>query len=263
MVGQPPLQRVLAARSLRGTTIITPGILLLLSFPLFGQQDYVTRYDVYGGYAFLNSPYVNLFENGFATQIGFRPKTWLSLGFDYTYATGNLKIVPSQLLPTLQTQLQQGIVAGIMAGVLPPNYPYSTLSVVAHSRTQTFAVGPELVYRHFKQATFFVRPIYAGIIHETATPEPSDPVIRALVSELISTPTKTDNVFFYGFGGGFDLLFGKHFAWRMQADLVHDHLFNDLLTNGRNTVRFSCGPAFNFGKNIAGKSTAQLQPSKK
>ena len=68
---------------------------------------------------------------------------------------------------------------------------------------------------------------------------------------------------FFGFGGGFDLLFGKHFAWRMRAGLVHDHLFNDLLTNGRYTVRFSCGPAFNFGKNIAGKTTAQLQPSKK
>ena len=263
MVGQPPLQRVLAARSLRGTTLIALGILLVLSFPLFGQQSYVTRYDVYGGYAFLNSPAVNLFENGFATQIGFRPKTWLSLGFDYTYGSGNLKIVPTQLLPALQTQLQQGIAAGIMAGLLPPNYPYSTLSVVAHSRTQTFALGPELVYRHFKQATFFVRPIYAGIIHETATPQPSDPVLKALVSELISTPSKTDNVWFFGFGGGFDILFGKHFAWRTQADLVHDHLFNDLLTNGRYTVRFSCGPAFNFGKNIAGKTTAQLQPSKK
>ena len=185
------------------------------------------------------------------------------MGFDYTYATGNLKITPSQLLPALQTQLQQGIAAGIMAGLLPANYPYSSLSVAAHSRTQTFAVGPELVYRHFKEATFFVRPVYAGIIHETATPQPSDAVQKILLSGLISTPTKTDNVWFFGFGGGFDLLFGKHFAWRMQADLVHDHLFNDLLTNGRYTVRFSCGPAFNFGKNIAGKTTAQLQPSKK
>ena len=125
--------------------------------------------------------------------------------------------------------------------------------MAAHSKTQTFAVGPELVYRHFKQATFFVRPVYAGIIHETATPQPTDPVLKALVSELISTPTKTDNVFFFGFGGGFDILFGNHFAWRTQADLVHDHLFNDLLTNGRYTVRFSCGPAFNFGKNIAAR----------
>jgi hypothetical protein len=37
---------------------------------------------------------------------------------------------------------------------------------------------------------------------------------------------------------------------RTQADLVYDHLFNDLLKDGRWTVRFSVGPCFNFGKNI-------------
>jgi hypothetical protein len=264
MVGQPLPQRVFTTYPLRGTIIVTLGILLVLSFPLFGQQSYVTRYDVYGGYAFLNSPSVSLFEHGFAAQIGFRPKTWLSVGFDYTYGAGDLRIRPSQLLPALQTRLQQGIAAGIMAGLLPPNYPYNTLSVAAHSKTQTYTIGPELVYRHFSRATLFLRPVYAGIVHETATPQPSDPVLKALVSGLISTPSKTDNVWFIGFGGGFDILFGKHFAWRTQSDLVHDHLFNDLLTNGRYTVRFSSGPAFNFGKNIAAKKkTTQLQPSKK
>jgi len=54
-----------------------------------------------------------------------------------------------------------------------------------------------------------------------------------------------------GFGGGFDILASKHLAIRTQADLVYDHLFNDLLKDGRWTVRFSAGPAFNFGKNIA------------
>ena len=62
--------------------------------------------------------------------------------------------------------------------------------------------------------------------------------------------TKTDNAGFIGFGGGFDVLFNKHFGWRTQADLVYDHLFADLLKDGRFTVRFSTGPCFNFGKNI-------------
>ena len=53
-----------------------------------------------------------------------------------------------------------------------------------------------------------------------------------------------------GLGGGFDILFSKHFALRTQVDVVYDHLFNDLLADGRWTVRFSVGPAFNFGKNI-------------
>ena len=38
---------------------------------------------------------------------------------------------------------------------------------------------------------------------------------------------------------------------RVQADFVRDHLFDNLLKNPRNTVRFSIGPAFNFGPNIA------------
>jgi hypothetical protein len=230
--------------------VITLGIIFLLSLPLSGQQSYVTRFDVYGGYGFLDSPKVNLFEQGFAAQIGFRPKTWLSLGFDYTFAKGNLTLTPDQLLPALQTQLQAGIVAGVTHGLLPANYPYSTLSVPVQSSTHTFAVGPELVYRHFTRTTIFVRPVYAGIIRETATPQPQDAVVKALVSGLITGPNKKDHVLFFGFGGGFDINFGHHFAWRTQADLVRDHLFNDLLKDARFTVRFSCGPAFNFGKNI-------------
>jgi hypothetical protein len=230
--------------------VIALGILFLLSWPLSGQQTYVTQFDAYGGYGFLDSPKVSLFENGFAAQVGFRPTTWLSLGFDYTVAAGNLKITPDQLLPALQAQLQAGIAAGVRAGLLPPTYPYSTLYVPAHSKTQTFALGPELVYRHFKRVTIFVRPVYAGIIHEVATPQPQDPVVKALVGSLIPGASKTDHVFFLGFGGGFDINFGHHFAWRTQGDLVHDHLFSDLLKDARFTARFSCGPAFNFGKNI-------------
>ena len=232
--------------------VIALGIIFFASLPLSGQQAYVSRFDFYAGYGFLDSPKVNLFENGAAFQFGVRPTTWLSLGFDFTAAAGDLKITPAQLLPALQTQLQTAIAGGIGAGLfpLPTAYNYAGLYVPAHSTTQTYALGPELVYRHFSRVTLFARPVYAGIIHETATPQPQDPVVKALVAGLIPTPSKTDNVWFIGFGGGFDILFSKHFAWRSQADLVHDHLFSDLLTEGRFTVRFSTGPAFNFGSNI-------------
>jgi hypothetical protein len=71
------------------------------------------------------------------------------------------------------------------------------------------------------------------------------------VQQLAPKGKKTDWQGFYGFGGGFDILFNKHIGWRFQSDLVYDHLFNDLLKDGRFTVRFSVGPCFNFGKNIA------------
>ena len=245
----PLLHKLLASCAARGTKVVTLGV-LFASAPLFCQQSYVSRYDVYGGYAFLNSPAISLFENGFATQVGIRPKTWLSFGFDYTLASGDLTVTTSQLLPTLQTNLQAGIAAGVKAGVLPANYPYGSMSVAAHSRTQTFAVGPQLAYRRLSKATLFLRPVFAGVIHETVTPLPQDAVLKALVGSLITTPTKSDNVLFVGFGGGFDIILSKHFAWRTQGDLVYDHLFNDLLKDGRFTTRFSSGPAFNFGRNI-------------
>ena len=55
---------------------------LLLAVPVSAQQTYVTRYDAFTGFNFLNSSKINLSEPGFGTQIGFRPKTWYSFGFD-------------------------------------------------------------------------------------------------------------------------------------------------------------------------------------
>ena len=127
--------------------------------------------------------------------------------------------------------------------------PCIGLDVATHSTSQTFALGPQLAYRHFSHLTLFVRPSL-GAIHEEAVPHPADPIATVIAAQLAPTGKKTDWTGFYGFGGGFDILLSKHFALRTQADLVYDHLFNDLLKDGRWTVRFSVGPCFNFGKNI-------------
>jgi len=221
------------------TLVLLSAALLLSSSSAVGQQTYVSRYDAYVGYAFLDSPHVSLFENGVHSQFGVRPKTWYSLGFDYSLSAGDLTLTPNLLTTSLQDQLRQ---------VLPPGY---ILSVPAHSRTQTFAGGPQFSYRHYSKVTLFVRPSF-GAIHERATPHPnpSDPIAVAIVKELAPSGYKTDWTAFYGFGGGADLLFSKHLAVRVQADLVYDHLFSDLLKDGRLTTRFSIGPCFNFGKNI-------------
>lgn len=236
-------------KALRLLFLVLPVVLLLLPLPVSGQQTYVTRFDVFGGYAFLDSPHVNMFENGFAIQGGARVRTWLSLGIDYTMAKGDLKLTPDLLTPALQQSLGTQLSGLVHAGIIPPTY---SLAVGASSTTQTFAAGPQLAYRHFKKATFFLRPVFMGIIHEAASPKPTptDPIATAIVAGLAPSGKKTDNVLFYGFGGGFDIIISKHFSWRTQADLVYDHLFNDLLKDGRFTTRFSIGPAFNFGRNI-------------
>lgn len=244
MDDRPPLPMI------RDFNVILPVLLCMLLPASFvrAQQTYVPHYDAFAGYAFLSSPAIGLDEHGFALQVGFRPRTWYSFGFDYTRATGDLTITPDLLPSALQQQLagQLGQLAAI--GRLPPGY---ALTVPSHSTTQTFAVGPQLAYRHFTHLTLFLRPVFAGAIHEKVKTHPRDPIAAAIVAQLTPSGKKTDTAPFIGFGGGMDVILSKHFAFRMQSDLVYDHLFNDLLRNGRWTVRVSAGPAFNFGRNIA------------
>jgi hypothetical protein len=231
-------------------------VLVLFALPLHGQQTDVARFDAYVGYAFLDSPHVSLFENGIAMQAGFRPRPWVSVGVDYSFSRGDLTLTPPLLLPSLQQTLGAELGQLAAAGLVPAGY---SLIVPAHSVTQTVAFGPQLAYRHMQHVTLFLRPVFAGLIHESATPQPTDPIQALVVTGfeslnlLPNNGVKTDTVPFVGFGGGFDVLFSKRIGWRTQADLVYDHLFSDLLKDGRLTVRFSTGPCFNFGKNIVGK----------
>ena len=235
------------ASALRTLLIVVPLALLLAASPVAAQQSYVSRFDVFTGYAFLDSPHISLFENGFQAQFGYRPKPWYSLGFDYSVSSGDLVLTPALLPATLAQPIEGAITQLIAAHQLPAGY---ALAVPTHSRTQNFAIGPQLAYRHFSHLTLFIRPSL-GAIHEVATPHPTDAFATSIAAELAPSGKKTDWTGFYGFGGGFDILFSKHVGIRTQADLVYDHLFNDVLKDGRMTVRFSVGPCFNFGSNIA------------
>jgi hypothetical protein len=236
----------------RGATALRVPVALFFvvaaSFPAFSQQTYVTRFDLFTGYTFLDSPHLGLFENGFHTQLGYQARPWLALGFDYSISTGDLTLVPSLLPLPLQQQIAAQIAALQAAGQLPPGY---SLMVPATSVTQTFALGPQYSYRHFKKLTLFARPSI-GAVREVATPHPRDPFAAAVAMQLAPSGKKLDWTGFYGFGGGIDIILSRHIALRTQADLVWDHLFSDVLRDGRWTVRFSIGPAFNFGRNIAG-----------
>ena len=234
-----------ATRWLRPAALL-PLVLAVASLPGFAQQAYVSRFDLFTGYTFLDSPLVSLKENGFHFQTGVRANTWLSLGFDYSVSEGNLTLTPNLLLPSLQQELGAELAQLAAAGQIPAGY---TLVVPAHSRTQTFAAGPQFSYRHLSKVTLFIRPSI-GAIHEYATPQPKDPIAAAIAAQLAPSGHKADTVAFYGFGGGADFAVSNHVGLRVQADFVHDHLFSDLIASGRNTVRLSIGPCFNFGGNV-------------
>jgi hypothetical protein len=152
---------------------------LCLSWPAFGDQEYVSQFNAYGGYALLASPDISLVENGFAAQFGFQPKTWYVLGVDYSISSGDTTLTPGSLTKTLQQQLGAQLGQLAAEGQLPPGYQ---LRVPTHSRTQTFVAGAQLVSHHFTHVTLFLRPVVFGAVHESAALHPTDP-IGAVYSE--------------------------------------------------------------------------------
>jgi hypothetical protein len=222
----------------------------MIAFPacfVFAQQTNVDRYDVYGGFAGFETPELNLAQRGFHFQAGENLRTWLAVGFDYSEATGHNSLTPNLLKSSLQQELGAEIEALIMEGVIPPNYK---LVVPTDAFSQTFAFGPQLMYRHYKPVTLFIRPSL-GAIRQKVTPHPTDPVSAAIVEQLVPAGYKIDWTGFYGFGGGLEWNATRHFGIRAQTDLVYWRLFNDLLANGTWTDRYTIGLAYHFGKNIA------------
>jgi hypothetical protein len=242
----PSSARPFTDPGIRATVLFVAAILLVGALPAFGQQTYVSRYDIFTGYTFLDSPNISLFENGFHVQAGMNRRTWYALGFDYSISNGDLTLTPDLLPTALQQTLGAQLTQLVRAGMIPANYQ---LVVPASSNTQTFAAGPQFSYRHFSKFTLFIRPSL-GAIREVSTPKPADPIAKQIVAGLAPTGKKQDWTGFYGVGWGVDLNVSKHLALRVQADYVYDHLFNDILRDGRNTLRFSVGPAFRFGRNI-------------
>lgn len=247
------------------------ALLLTLSACAFAQQDYVGRYDFFTGFSYLDSPKLGLQQRGFNTQLGFNPRRWLAFGVDYSIQEGRASLVPSDLKTKYATPLNQLVAAGEAGAfaaappagfgiLLPSGYK---LYAPFDATTQTYTIGPQLVYRHMKKISLFVHPSI-GVIHENISINPHDAftqyiVLPALLGNLpavgattpvIRTRKPNDTTYFYGLGGGADYNLTKHFHIRADIEFVHVNLFSGLLADSRNSVRLSIGPTVNFGRNI-------------
>jgi opacity protein-like surface antigen len=228
------------------------ALLLSLSACAFAQQDYVSRYDVFGGFSFLDSPKLDLQQRGFNTQIGYNARRWLAMGLDYSIQNGHAALVTSDLKPNVQAGLNQLVAGYTAAGVLPPGY---VLWAPFNATTQTFTAGPQLSYRHFKKVTLFAHPSI-GAIHEYITVKAHDGftknvVLPALLSSgVLKTLKPNDTTYFYGLGGGADYNLTRHVHIRADLEFVHVFLYSNLLKDSRNSLRLSVGPTFSFGKNV-------------
>jgi hypothetical protein len=224
-------------------SLLVVSIVSLTQLPVASaQQDYVGRYDLYAGFSDLYTPGLNkINQKGVHIQAGINNNRWLSTGFDYSIQTGNTSLYEEYAL----TEGQAG---------LPPTY---AVNVPLSATTQTFTAGSQLNYRHFSKVTFFIRPSLAAFrLEATAHPRQNTPdeiVVGALEATNVLQPngTITDWTGAYGVGGGAEFALNRHFGVRAQMDAVWNHPFNYVVANGGWSYRYSIGPSFHFGRNIA------------
>jgi opacity protein-like surface antigen len=215
------------------------------------QQEYVGRYDAYTGFTYASSPDINLNQRGIHTQGGINLNRWLSMGMDLSIFTGQSSLKPVQLSTGVQNQL-----AALAASQNIPPAALAGLAVPYDAKTHTFAAGPQLAYRRLNRITFFVHP-GLGLIHESVTAKPSGALQQGVVSyfestgKLTSSGKKSETTYFYGVGGGIEFNATRNVHLRFTTDYVHTLLFDGFLKDPRNIVRFSIGPTFNFGRNVA------------
>ena len=238
-------------------TVLFLSLLLLSCGPatqaIHAQQKEVPRYDAFAGFTSINAPALGLSQPGFHTQAGINMRPWYSVGFDFSIASGSEVLKTDLLPPSLQQTINGGILLYKAMGLLPASY---VLAIPTDAFTQTYAAGPQLLYRHYDKFSLFLRPSL-GALHETATPHPvaGDFYAAAVVQQLAPTGKKADWTGFYGLGGGGDYAVTRHIGIRAQMDAVYNDPFNDILENGRWTYRFSVGPSFHFGHNIVASRT--------
>jgi hypothetical protein len=217
---------------------------LLTTLTCFSQQTDIRQFSAFGAYSYLSTPSLNLTQRGFDGDFGVNVRSWLTLGGDFSYAGGHSSLVPNDLNAATQAKLAPFL------PFLPPGY---VISVPYNASTYTYEAGPQFNYRGMKKVTLFVRPAL-GALHASVTAKPNDPITKMIVGGLLgSSPTKSDTVVFYGFGGGATWEVTPNFGLRVAADVVRYNFFSNLLNGSRNSVRVVVGTKFSFGKNILQK----------
>jgi hypothetical protein len=221
--------------------------LFLLSTALtcFSQQTDIREFSTFQAFSYLGTPSLNLVQRGYDGDFGYNMRSWLTLGFDFSYASGGSTLLPHDLNQATQAKLVPFLPILQQLGI-PVAVPYS-------STDYTYEAGPQFNYRHFKKFTLFARPAL-GALHASTTVHPNNPVIAEIASGLLNgKTTSSDTVVFYGFGGGITWEATPNFGLRVATDFVHYNFFSNILDGGRNSFRVTVGTKFSFGKNILGK----------
>lgn len=219
--------------------------LLLITLSGFSQQTNVRQFASFGAFSYLSTPSLNLTQRGFDGDFGVNMRSWLTLGFDFSYNNGHTTLLPNDLNAATQAKLAPYVPILQQLGI-PAAVPYN-------ASTYTYEGGPQFNYRRFKHVTFFARPAL-GALHASIEAKPNNPVLGQIVGGLLGKSlSQSDTVVFYGFGGGATWEITPNFGIRVAADMAHYNMFSNILNGGRNSVRVVIGTKYSFGRNILKK----------
>ena len=237
----------LRSRLLIVRLLLFGGLVFSACLPLAAQQTDINKYTLYTGFDTLSSPARSLTEYGFDVDFGVTVKPWMGLGGDFG-AFGNSIINGSGTINGSETVFAPVFNKFNGMGV-PGVPPANAVNVPFKSTTYIFAVGPQFYWRKWKSVTFLGRPGFGGI-HETAdlTFPPGLGTLLPALGLSVPNPHQTDLTWFIGLGGGADFNVSRRVGVRVTVDWVNTHLFNNLLTNRQNYVRFTVGPTWRWGQ---------------
>ena len=77
----------------------------LTTLTCVAQQDFVNQFAAYGAFSYLSTPSLNLTQRGFDGDFGVNVRSWLTLGGDFSYASGHSSLLPNDLNAATQAKL--------------------------------------------------------------------------------------------------------------------------------------------------------------
>jgi len=111
---------------MRRSFVCALAFFLLSTAPLcFSQQTDVRQFSTFEAFSYLSTPSLNLVQRGFDADFGLNLRSWLTLGFDFSYANGGSTLLPNYLNQATQAKLAPFLPILQQLGI-PVAVPYSS-----------------------------------------------------------------------------------------------------------------------------------------
>ncbi|MDR3744810.1 MAG: hypothetical protein P4K80_01605 [Acidobacteriaceae bacterium] len=203
-------------------------------------------------------------EQEFPTQGGTLFQRWSPVGANESESADSQPLKVNLLLDS--SQIQENVLQSHVPALhrLPSRYQ---LTVPRDAFTQSIAFGPQFD-RQYSRFSLFMRPTlgasrdrilpYRSIIFPNTAANP-----LAAIVPLVPGGLWPNWAGFYGFGGGAELAVSKNFSVRGQMDVIYNYPFNDILSNGSWTYRYSIAPIMHKRMHKETNRVAEIRKSRR